>query len=647
MKTKTNKKVDMKNLKYILCMAATVAAKADNAALLIGSPETVKEVLSQHLGGFQVSETGWEETKRSGSTNPVTDVFYNIPLTNSKLSSTGIELKQSGRYYIANNFTKALNTAASYVTISGNNIVLDMNSCTIQGDLQAAGANIGIKVSATSNIRLINGAVTGVLGTGISVTGAVDTLSLEKIKVAKYKNTGISIASGSKNLYMSDVNVTTSVSATGAAYGLQLAGTTTGVVENSSFNNNTATGAANSAGVYLSGACNDVTFKNVEANENTGTSTSDHAGFNIGAACSGLKFVNCTANNNGSSGAGRGFGFLNAASAILTDSKFEGCEASSNSCGAYASAALACAGFGILSASTNNTFVNCTASGNTSSTDTAGAIVSGFALALTGADNNRFDGCLSAANSITGTTNGTICAGFYSTQNDNLRFDSCKALGNTNGAAAGITCGFQLTGNGSDTGGVSNVINACEASGQYTSVAAFTGRVVGIELGDYEKLSTVSNCTVVGNAYTGAVAATAGTGSIYGILLGTTTAGVDKCTVMKNTVRSTAITLYTTNTALTLAGIRDFKTDSTSLIAGNVLALNGFARLNIGSAPNYDIAASDLLANATTGGLNIYLTYNDGQNVADIVVETDVSNMQALSTGLEGWTNYLIVPQQA
>lgn len=638
----------MKNLRYILCMAATFAVKADKAALLIGSPETVKEVLSQHLGGFQVSETGLEEIKRSGSTNPVTDVFYNIPLTNSKLSSSasstvpGIELRQSGRYYIANNFTRALAADATFVKISGSNIVLDMNGCTIQGDLQAAASTTAIGISinnSVSNIRILNGAITGILGTGISAGTGIDTLSLEKIKVAKYQDTGISIGATNKNLYMSDVNVTTSVSATGAAYGLQLAGTTTGIIQNSSFNNNTATGATNSAGVYLSGSCNDVTFKAVEANENTGTSTADHAGFNIGAASSGLKFINCTANNNGSSGAGRGFGFLNAASAILTDSKFEGCEASSNSCGAYASVALACAGFGILSASTNNTFVNCTASGNTSSTDTAGAIVAGFALALTGADNNRFDSCVSAANSITGTTNATICAGFYSTQNDNLRFDNCKSLGNSTAAVAGLIYGFILTG-----GGNSNVVNSCESNGNNVSVAEATGTVVGIHLGNGETLSTISNCTVVGNADVGT--GTAGTSSVYGILIGTSGTGVSRCSVLRNTVRSTAIT-SNTGASHTLAGLRDFTTSSNSLLSGNVLALNGFARLSIGSAPNYDISSSDLSASSTTGGLNIYLTYSDGQNVADIVVETDVSNMQALSTGLEGWTNYLIVPQQA
>ena len=87
---------------------------------------------------------------------------------------------------------------------------------------------------------------------------------------------------------------------------------------------------------------------------------------------------------------------------------------------------------------------------------------------------------------------------------------------------------------------------------------------------------------------------------------------------------------------------------SNSLISGNVFSLNGNKSLNIGSAPNYDIDSSDLSIDGSgNGGLNMYLTYDSGQNVADIVNETDVSNMQALSTSLMGWTNLLVVPEQS
>lgn len=634
----------MKKSLLLIIAALALPICAEKGDIDFSNLDALKDLLGDD---FSLNEANWNQYKRSGSTNPVTDVFYNIPLTNTKLSTTatsGVELKQSGRYYIANNFTRAIAANASYVLISGKNIVLDMNGCTIQGDLQTSSSTAkGISIAnGLRNIRVLNGAVTGLQGDGINVGTGCDTIVLEKIRITNYQDNGVTFqGSSTKNITLSDVHVTTSSSPTSTAYGLNLAGTTTGLVENCSFNNSTSASGSVAAGAVITG-CQDVTFKNCEANSNTGTVAAGYGFAMLTTASSGLKFVNCVANNNTSSTVGQAVGFY--ANVALSDSRFEGCEASSNSTGAHAAAAVGAAGFAFeTTACPNNSFVNCVASGNTSATATAGSIVAGFALNITGSDNCRFDGCEATANSVTGALLGSICAGFYSTGNDNCRWNACKAIGNTNASVAGITCGFQLTG-----GGVSNVVNACEANGQYSSVDALTGRIVGIELGNSEKLSTVSNCTVVGNAYTTAAGGAAASCGVYGILLGTSGTGVDKCTVMKNTVRSTAMTLYNaakTNTAL--AGLRDFTTDSTSLLSGNVLALNGFARLNIGSAPNYDIDAADLKADASSGGLNIYLTYDNGQNVADIVVETDVSNMQALSTGLEGWTNYLIVPQQA
>lgn len=637
----------MKSLKILLCAVAMFAVKASSSCLLISDKETVKEVLSQHMGGFEVSDKNWEEAKRSGSTNPVTDVFYNIPVTNTKLSSTGIELKQSGRYYIANNLRKALNANATYVNITGKNVVVDMNGCTIQGELQASSTTAkGIAIGANvNNIRVINGGVTGMQGYGVDAGTGIDTLSLEGLKVSKFKTYGIQLqGNATSNVYMKDVNVSTTSSAAGDTYGLYVAyasaDTTNGTFENCSFNNITSASGSNAAGVMLEGV-SDFTFKNCDASGNSGAATTDKAfGFAMGTqACSSLRFVGCTANNN-SSTTGQAVGFYT--NIGLTDSLFKDCESNSNSTGAYASAAVGAAGFAIETvAGTNNKFVNCTASGNTSATATASSILAGFALAVTGCDNCRFDGCVAAANSISGATNASICAGFYSTANDNLRFDDCKALGNNSASAAALVYGFDITG-----GGTSNVVNNCESSGNYMNVSGTAaGTVAGIHFGDNESLSTISNSTVVGNADVSADGNT-GTSSVYGILLGASTTGVSKCSVIKNTVRSTAITLDT-NVGHSLAGLRDFTTDSTSLIAGNVLALNGVARLDIGSAPDYNIAASDLTADNDSGGLNLYLTYNSGQNPADIVVETDVSNMQALSTGLEGWTNYLIVPQQA
>jgi hypothetical protein len=552
--------------------------------------------LARHLGKqFDLNEADWKNYTRSGSTNPVTDVFYNIPITNTKLSTSsstaGIELVQSGRYYLANNLRRGIAADIPYVLISGKNVVLDMNGTTIQGDLQttstsASGITINNNAAATAvnNIRIINGGVTTISGTGINVGTGVDTVAIETVKVSKFKTSGIRFqGNATSNVYMSNVNVSTSNSPSGAAYGLEIAytsaDTTNGLVENCSFNNVSSATTTTAAGVSLSGV-SDFTFRNCSANGNSGDD-----------------FV---------------YGF-----ALQTQ------------------------------ANTSNRFVNCEATGNTSSTTTAADMVAGFAQPLAANNNNRFENCIANGNNITGAANATIAAGFYSLASQGLIYEGCKANANTNGSAGGITNGFRLASTDAVTFGTSNTINNCEASGNYTSIAAHTGRVVGIELGDYEQLSTVSNCTLVGNAYTGIAAATAGAGSIYGILFGTTTQGVNRCSALKNTVRSTGIPVYATAVDKTVAGLRDFTADSTSLISGNVLALNGYARLSIGSAPNYNILASDLLADNDQGGLNIYLTYSNGQNVADIVVETDVSNMQALSTGLEGWTNYLIVPGEA
>lgn len=571
-----------------------IAAMFSMSALAAGDIDFSNEIdLAKHLGKqFDLSEADWLNYTRGGSTGPVTDVFYNIPITNTKLSTSsgtaGVELVQSGRYYLANNLRRAISADIPYVLISGKNVVLDMNGTTIQGDLQAAstsasGISVNNNASATpvNNIRVINGGITTIGGEGINVGTGIDTVAIESVKVSKFATSGVRFqGNATSNVYMNNVNVSTANSPSGAAYGLEIAystaDTTNGLVENCSFNNVSSLTGTTAAGVSLAGV-SDFTFKNCSANGNSGDD-----------------FV---------------YGFV-----LQTQ------------------------------ASTSNRFVGCEATGNTSSTTTASDMVAGFASPLTGNNNNRFENCIANGNNATGATGATIAAGFYSLASQSLIYEGCKANSNTNASAAGITNGFRLASTSGTVFGSSNTINNCEASGNYTSVAAFAGRVAGIELGDNEQLSTVSNCTLVGNAYTGAAAATAGAGSIYGILLGTSTTGVNRCSALKNTVRSTGIPVYATAVDKTVAGLRDFTLDSNSLISGNVLALNGFSRLNIGSAPNYDILASDLLADATQGGLNLYLTYSNGQNVADIVVETDVSNMQALSTGLEGWTNYLIVP---
>lgn len=621
---------------FFLCLNLIFCVRANNLSEL-------QSIIKKHINNFDIASD--DELVRNGATNPVTSVFYNIPITNTKLSATGISLNQSGRYYIANNLTRALNANAAYVTISGSNIILDMNSCSIQGNLQASSTTAkGISISTgVANIKILKGSVTNIQGNCIDVGTNCNSISIESVNTSKYLSNGVYFDDATKNIYVSDVHATTTVGSTpGTSYGLQLVNITDGIVENCSFNNSSSSNLS-AGGVFING-CADIEFRNCEASSNSGSGAGINGyGFSMETgASSGLRFIKCIANNNTASSAGKAVGFHIGVAVI--DSIFEDCKSISNS--ASGDSTLV-AGFAALAANTNNSFVNCVASGNTSSTTSASAVVAGFALTVTGCDNNLFDKCVSKANKITGSSGASTCAGFYSLSNANLSFDGCRAIGNSNSSAAGITAGFRFVSTSSSVFGYSNTINACEANGQYTSVAAFTGRVVGIELGDYEKLTTVSNCTVVGNAYTGAAAASAGTGSIYGILLGTTTTGVSRCTVMKNSVRSNAITLYATDTGLTLAGLRDFTTDSNTLIAGNVLALNGFARLSIGSAPNYDIASSDLSANATSGGLNIYLTYDDGQNVADMIVETDVSNMQSLSTGLADWTNYLIVPNQA
>lgn len=222
-------------------------------------------------------------------------------------------------------------------------------------------------------------------------------------------------------------------------------------------------------------------------------------------------------------------------------------------------------------------------------------------------------------------TTGTA-AGFYLNATTDSFVGECLAQYNRATSAGGNAYGLY------STGGTSNAFNRCVGSGQN----ATTGIAFGGGLDSSETLSTISNSKFYGNRVTGA-------GQAYGVRLASSGASVTKCSVKGCDIRSN----NATTTGAVLAGLRDWSTDCTSLISGNTLALNGNARINVGSAPNYDIDASDLTIDGSgNGGLNLYLTYADSKNVVDILVESDISNLQAVSTALQGWTNILIVPSQ-
>lgn len=273
-------------------------------------------------------------------------------------------------------------------------------------------------------------------------------------------------------------------------------------------------------------------------------------------------------------------------------------------------------GIGItLSSCSNSNIQNCNTSGNNGT--------SAYGIRLTTCTSMNITNCY-AKNNVA--TTGTAAGIHYSsTSTDNVT-ESCEAMYNRATSAGGNAYGLY------STGGTANVFDRCVGASQ----SATTGIAFGIGLDSSETLSTVSNGSFYGNRVSS-------TGEAYGVRFASTGASVTKCCLRDSSIK----TNNATASGATLAGFRDWSTDCNSLISGNTIALNGDKRLNVGSAPNYDIDSSDLTIDGSgNGGLNLYLTYTDSKNVVDMVVETDVSNLQAVSTALQGWTNILIVPSE-
>ena len=649
----------MKKLMLImLAFAATISAK--QAIVFSENTEEIADVLAKYMGSSKVSDADLKITKIGGLPNQtVTPVFNNIALTNSGMPSAGYTVQQSGNFYLANALRKILGTAgAAFITVRASNVNLNFNTMSVQGELTANDASlidcIGVLISSSavnqtlSNLSVFNGGISQVPGMGIKVVTSssypVSGLTLRNLEISYNQDSGIQFTgidgAESKDLTMENVLCSggTGAQRSGiAAYGAELIQIIGGKITNCRFNGQTpASGNGLATGLSVVG-CSDLVIANCEATANVANGSGNAAGFLFQTTASeSIRLIDCAASTN-SSTTGKGIGFR--ASASLSNSTFIDCTANGNATGATTTAAMQAGGFVFdTAASTGNKFRNCEASSNTSSTATASSLVAGFAFNVASCNNNKFYNCLASGNSITGATAASSVYGFFLTGSDNCQLDGCKALSNENQSATGSVYGINITG-----GNNSNVINNCEASSNVLTSATHTaGNCVGIQLDDNEKLSTISNCLVVGNAGVSSCEDCV----IVGIQLGSTSTGVDRCSVIKNTVRSTAVLSSGDNTN-TLAGLYDRTTSCNSLIAGNKLILNGFSRLDIGSAPAFNIATTDLTtAGASQKGLNLYLTYSDtaGQNVADIVVETDVSNMQALSTGLEDWTNYLVVP---
>jgi hypothetical protein len=645
--------------KRLFIFTSIIFATKANDSIALTAPEELTEIIKHHNGDFGL-------ITRGGSTRPVTDVFYNIPITNTKLSGSGdgLELTQSGRYYIANNLRRPIASSGSFLKITGQNIVVDMNGCTIQGELSTA-TNIGIEIApSVKNTKLINGSFTSIKGPGIKIDTSCKTVEIKDVTITACGDFGVwsNGTSGNvvNNLTMDNVHITDGngeQDSSDNAFGAYITYTNNATINNCSFNNQLPTTGTNSE-AYGIGivSSSDITLNNCTANSNASIGTDPGYGFVI-SACTNIHANNCSALKNSSNSTGACYGF--SLSGATTNCTLNNCIAKQNSAGStgnsvgyYAdsttshnnefinclaqdnSSAGAGSSYGFYSAGGDNwIFKNCSAIGHSSSGTTA----AGFFLATTNV-NYQLTNCTSSANA-TSHASGNVY-GFYGSAMESCLFDHCKATGNIASGTGGNTYGFH------SVGGTSNVWDGCEATGQkLSSTSAVSGIVAGIAVITSEKLSTIKNGNFSGNSAVGA--ATSNTCKVFGILLGGESSGsVDKMTISNNQIKSNAVTA-TNGEATKLVGLYDNTADCNSLISGNTIALNGTNRLDIGSAPDFNIDSAGYAVSNAVGGLNIYLTYSNGQNIADIVVETDVSNMQALSTGLEGWTNYLIVPNEA
>lgn len=525
----------------------------------------------------------------------------NQQISSSSLSSLNTEseaqfkISKSGRYFLSTDLYAAPGRSnIPVIYIASSDVILDLggksltlSSSNYMNSLAGIQLKAGIK-----NIIIMNGTINGTAQNSRMITGITGinntNILLDNVQTVSCSSTGISFTSTS-DLDLNEVNVY------GSNIGLSLNECKDGSIYDSSFcgaNNYSNTDAI---GILASNS-NNFNLKDVSTSNNTASTGS---AFGVSAtSCHNFSLENVTAlNNTSNNNSSYGLYFNNCSGFVSYNTK-----AQRNISG---SAASICAGI-FLIGSINNSFTRCCSNNNFTTSTTAP--VYGFRM--------------------TGGSHGNT---FY----------QCEAIGNNGRSSSGTIAGFSNEASNYNTIEASTAIN--------NSSLGTNSKVYGIFSAAASLGTTIRNSKTIGNnAQNGSAYGIAFDGEIGGTIIennsnankgGITAIGIamlaTSSACLNNTVEYNKIYSNIGNNGSNQFGFRDFSSDCTTFLRGNVSF--GHGKVFTGGSARLD-------SNSTK--MNYYLTFRelgDQMNAQLLIKEGDIANMNAFEGGSSTWFNFSIL----
>lgn len=403
-------------------------------------------------------------------------------------SGTMITLSVSGRYYFGSNImVDPQNDDVTCIKITASHVTLDLRDYTLSSTrVNGATGTIGIEVAANcSNVRIINGVISGMHGIGIKTNTNVTNACIENMLIDNCTLVGVTLAAGCNNFKMLDCLITrcdgSHVDAADGAVGLRVTTSKLVTIERCSFNVNEHATAGNALGAYFT-SCAGLSLKSCNACSNKAGTTGVVYGLRFDGATTNLFLEDCKANYNVSqNGAVYGISI----EGVTGSGQLRTCCTDSNT-----AVGADVHGMSFSAASNNFSIIDCRSCNNTTNENSYG-----FKLAAV--QNLYFENCFAAAQVTSGAQKNAY--GFYSTGGTANTFERCIAFGNKAGShAAAVGAGFYLTGNET----FSNIISSTSKANNGN-----TGTGYGIYL------HSATKCTIKGNE----LIVNTGTANGYGV----------------------------------------------------------------------------------------------------------------------------------
>ena len=155
-------------------------------------------------------------------------------------------ITKSGSYFLGTNINSTL-TVGALIMVQANNVTLNLNGFTIKGPGTAGTGSGGIVVGpGFTGITIVNGTITGIAGTAISLNGSS---TVSGMQIINNSGGGIACASSAcevtNSVITGNVGTGLSFSDTTSGYGLDvISGNGATVVNGTSLGNNVCNGSA-------------------------------------------------------------------------------------------------------------------------------------------------------------------------------------------------------------------------------------------------------------------------------------------------------------------------------------------------------------------------------------------------------------------